>query len=310
MTIETSSNGKVKVAILGSGNIGSDLMFKILRDPGHMELALLTGIEPQSEGLARARALGINASHDGIQPILEDPSIRIVFDATSAHAHVRHAKILRDAGRIAIDLTPAARGPYVIPPVNLGAHIDEPNVNLITCGGQATIPLVYAVSRVTPVPYAEMVSTVASLSAGPGTRQNIDEFTFTTARGIEVIGGAKQGKAIIILNPADPPILMRNTIYALLESDDVDRKAIVDSVEEMVTAVQVYVPGYRLKNEPVFEIRDTPEGKRTLIAMLLEVTGAGDFLPSYAGNLDIMTASARQVGEVFARHLLSQESLQ
>lgn len=297
-------NNKVKVAILGSGNIGSDLMFKILREPGHMELALLTGIEPQSEGLARARSLGINASHDGIQPILDDPEIKIVFDATSAYAHVRHAKMLREANRIAIDLTPAARGPYVIPPVNLGAHMDEANVNLITCGGQATIPLVYAVSRVVPVPYAEMVSTIASLSAGPGTRQNIDEFTFTTARGLEVIGGAKQGKAIIILNPADPPILMRNTIYILLESEDVDRKAIVESVEAMVKAVQAYVPGYRLKNEPVFEVRNMPEGKRMLIVMLLEVTGAGDFLPPYAGNLDIMTASARQVGEAFAQKIL------
>ena len=302
------TTSKVKIAILGSGNIGTDLMFKILREPGPMELALLAGIEPQSEGLARARALGINASHDGIQPILDDPEIRIVFDATSAHAHVRHAKLLRQAGRIAIDLTPAARGPYVIPPVNLGAHMDEQNVNLITCGGQATIPLVHAVARVTPVPYAEMVSTIASLSAGPGTRQNIDEFTFTTARGVEVIGGAKQGKAIIILNPADPPILMRNTIYILLDSEDVDRKAIVDSVEEMVTAVQAYVPGYRLKNEPVFEVRETGEGRKTLVAMLLEVTGAGDFLPPYAGNLDIMTASARQVGEVFARHILAQEN--
>jgi len=302
----TSDNRKVRVAILGSGNIGSDLMFKILREPGHMELALVTGIEPASEGLARARSLGINASHEGIQPILDDPGIRIVFDATSAYAHVRHAKMLREAGRIAIDLTPAARGPYVIPPVNLGEHIDRENVNLITCGGQATIPLVHAVSRVTPVPYAEMVSTIASLSAGPGTRQNIDEFTFTTARGLEVIGGAKQGKAIIILNPADPPIMMRNTIYALLDSEDVDRKAIVESVEAMVRAVQAYVPGYRLKNEPVFEVRDTLEGRRTLIAMLLEVTGAGDFLPSYAGNLDIMTASARQVGEVFAQKLLKE----
>ena len=301
------SEDKVKVAILGSGNIGSDLMFKILREPGHMQLALLTGIEPQSEGLARARSLGINASHDGIQPILDDPEIKIVFDATSAHAHVRHAKMLKEAKRIAIDLTPAARGPYVIPPVNLGEHMEADNVNLITCGGQATIPLVYAVSRVTPVPYAEMVSTVASLSAGPGTRQNIDEFTFTTARGLEVIGGAKQGKAIIILNPADPPILMRNTIYVLLDSDDVDRQAIVDSVEEMVTSVQAYVPGYRLKNEPVFEIREMPEGKRTLVSLLLEVTGAGDFLPPYAGNLDIMTASARQVGELFARKILGLE---
>ena len=300
----SAPSGKIKVAILGSGNIGSDLMFKILREPGHMELALLTGIEPQSEGLARARSLGISASHDGIQPILDDPDIRIVFDATSAYAHIRHAKMLREANRIAIDLTPAARGPYVIPPVNLGAHMDETNVNLITCGGQATIPLVYAVSRVTPVPYAEMVSTIASLSAGPGTRQNIDEFTFTTARGLEVIGGAKQGKAIIILNPADPPILMRNTIYLLLESEDVDREAIVESIETMVKAVQAYVPGYRLKNEPVFEVRDTTEGRRMLVVMLLEVTGAGDFLPPYAGNLDIMTSSARQVGEVFAQKIL------
>jgi len=300
----TTNNKKVKVAILGSGNIGSDLMFKVLREPGHMELVLLSGIEPQSEGLARARSLGVGTSYEGIKPILDDPSIQIVFDATSAYAHVRHAKALREADRIAIDLTPAARGPYVVPPVNLNEHIDKDNVNLITCGGQATIPLVHAVSRVTPIPYAEMVSTIASLSAGPGTRQNIDEFTFTTSRGLEVIGGAKRGKAIIILNPADPPILMRNTIYALVDSEDVDRKAIVESVEEMVKAVQAYVPGYKLKNEPVFEIRDTPEGRRTLIVMLLEVTGAGDFLPPYAGNLDIMTSSARQVGEVFAQNLI------
>src|SRR5512134_64677 len=300
-------SAQVKVAILGSGNIGSDLMFKILREPGHMQLALLTGIEPQSEGLARARSMGVATSHEGIKPILDDPNIRIVFDATSAYAHVRHAKMLKEAGRIAIDLTPAARGPYVIPPVNLLEHLDQQNVNLITCGGQATIPLVHAISRVTPVPYAEMVSTIASLSAGPGTRQNIDEFTFTTARGLEVIGEAKQGKAIIILNPADPPILMRNTIYTLLSSEEVDREAIIESVDAMVKSVQSYVPGYRLKNEPVFEIRETPEGKRTLVAMLLEVTGAGDFLPPYAGNLDIMTASARQVGEVFAQHLLSQD---
>ncbi len=294
---------RVKVAILGSGNIGSDLMFKILREPGHMELALLAGIEPQSEGLRRARALGIRASHDGIRAVLDDPDIRIVFDATSAYAHVRHARLLKEAGRIAVDLTPAARGPYVIPPVNLGAHLDEPNVNLITCGGQATIPLVYAISRVSPVAYAEMVSTIASLSAGPGTRQNIDEFTFTTARGLEVIGGARHGKAIIILNPADPPIMMRNTIYALLESEEVDEQAMTRSIEEMVTTVQAYVPGYRLKNPPVLEKRDTPEGKKTMVVLLLEVTGTGDYLPPYAGNLDIMTASARQVGQLFAQHL-------
>jgi len=302
--MSASGVSQVKVAILGSGNIGSDLMFKILRNPGHMELVLVAGIEPQSEGLTRARSLGLNASHAGIQAILDVPAIRLVFDATSAYAHARHARILKEAGRTAIDLTPAACGPYVIPPVNLGAHLDEPNVNLITCGGQATIPLVYAVSRVTPVAYAEMVSTIASLSAGPGTRQNIDEFTFTTARGLEVIGGAKRGKAIIILNPADPPILMRNTIYALLESNDPDQQAIVDSVEEMVAAVQAYVPGYRLKNAPLFEQHPAADGQKSMVAMLLEVAGAGDYLPPYAGNLDIMTASARQVGEVFARHLL------
>jgi acetaldehyde dehydrogenase len=300
--------GKVKVAILGSGNIGSDLMFKLRQQPGAMELALLAGIEADSEGLARARALGVPASHAGIAAILDDPEIRIVFDATSAYAHVRHARQLREAGRIAVDLTPAARGPYVVPPVNLGAHLDEPNVNLITCGGQATIPLVHAVSRVAPVVYAEMVSTVASRSAGPGTRQNIDEFTATTARGLEALGGARRGKAIIILNPADPPILMRNTIYALLESDEADQAAITDSVERMTAEVQAYVPGYRLKNPPVFERRETPFGRRTLVTMLLEVTGAGDWLPAYAGNLDIMTAAARRVGEVLARHLLAQPS--
>lgn len=196
---------RVKVAILGSGNIGTDLMYKLLKNPGHMELVAVVGIDPKSEGLARARALGLEASHEGIAYILERPEIKIVFDATSAKAHVRHAKLLREAGKIAIDLTPAARGPYVVPPVNLKEHLDKDNVNLITCGGQATIPLVYAVHRVAPVLYAEMVSTVASRSAGPGTRQNIDEFTFTTARGLEAIGGAKKGKAIIILNPAEPP---------------------------------------------------------------------------------------------------------
>jgi len=304
--VENAAPEKVKVAILGSGNIGSDLMYKLLREPGHMELVLMSGVIPESEGLARARSLGINASHQGVDAVLDDPDIRIVFDATSAHAHVKHYRRLQEAGKIVIDLTPAARGPYVVPPTNLGEHLDEPNVNMITCGGQATIPLVYAVSRVTPVLYAEMVSTIASLSAGPGTRQNIDEFTFTTSRGLEVLGGAKKGKAIIILNPADPPIMMRNTIFVLLDGDQVDENAIIASVEAMVAQVQSYVPGYRLKNPPVFEKRDTPYGAKTMVAMLLEVTGAGDWLPKYAGNLDIMTASARRVGEVFARHLLQK----
>lgn len=296
---------KVKVAILGSGNIGTDLMYKLLKQPGRMELALVAGIDPASEGLARARQFGIPTATDGIESILADPDIRIVFDATSAKAHVRHARLLRERGRIAIDLTPAARGPHVVPPVNLGEHLESHNVNLITCGGQATIPLVYAVSRVTAVRYAEMVSTVASRSAGPGTRQNIDEFTFTTARGLEALGGAREAKAIIILSPAHPPILMRNTIYVVPEGD-FDEEAVRQSVAQMVADVQQYVPGYRLKSLPVIEQRSTPWGERPVIIMLLEVEGAGDFLPTYAGNLDIMTAAARRVGELFAAHLLSK----
>ncbi|MCL4876408.1 MAG: acetaldehyde dehydrogenase (acetylating) [Anaerolineae bacterium] len=307
--MEHRPDKKVKVAILGSGNIGSDLMFKLLRQPGHMELVLLAGIDPESEGLARAKALGINTNDKGIEAVLDDPDIKIVFDATSAYAHTRHYRPLKEAGKIAIDLTPAARGPYVVPPANLGEHLDQPNVNLITCGGQATIPLVHAVNRVAPVDYAEMVSTIASLSAGPGTRQNIDEFTFTTSRGLEVLGGAERGKAIIILNPADPPIMMRNTIYLLLSDSEVDEAAVTKSVEEMIEKVQAYVPGYKLKNAPVFEPYQTATGTKTLVAMLLEVTGAGDWLPTYAGNLDIMTASARQVGEVFAQHLIQKEEL-
>jgi acetaldehyde dehydrogenase len=296
-------NGKVKVAIIGSGNIGSDLMYKLLKQPGHMEIVMLAGIDPASDGLARARSLGIRASDEGIKAILDDPDIKIVFDATSAKAHVRHAKALRESGRIAIDLTPAARGPYVVPPANVQEHLDKVNVNMVTCGGQATTPLVYAVNREAPLLYAEMVSTVASLSAGPGTRQNIDEFTETTAKALEVVGGAQKGKAIIILNPADPPIMMRNTVYAI-PAEEFDEATVIDSVEQMEAEVQAYVPGYHLKNAPVFETQDTPWGKRTVITMLLEVEGAGDYLPKHAGNLDIMTASARRVGELFAQRLL------
>jgi acetaldehyde dehydrogenase len=304
-----SEDNKVKVAIVGSGNIGTDLMYKLLEEPGHMELAMVAGIEPESEGLKRAREEGIAATDEGIQPVLDDPEIKIVFDATSAKAHLSHADQLKEAGKVAIDLTPAARGPYVVPTANLTEHLDEDNVNLMTCGAQATVPMAYAVSRVTPVRYAEMVSTVASASAGPGTRQNIDEFTFTTARGLEEIGGAQEGKAIIILNPADPPLIMRNTVYVVPEDDEVDEDEITNSVEEVVAEVQKAVPGYQLKNGPTFEARDTPWGEKPVIMMFLEVEGAGHFLPKYSGNLDIMTAAARQVGEGFARHLLGVEEV-
>ena len=302
------SDAAVKVAVLGSGNIGSDLMFKLLKHGGIMELALFAGIDPGSEGLARARSEGIETSHAGISAILERADIEMVFDATSARAHKVHAPMLREAGKVTIDLTPAAVGPAVVPPVNLGAYLEEANLNLITCGGQATIPLVHAVSRVTPVEYAEMVSTISSRSAGPGTRQNIDEFTFTTSRGLETIGGAKKGKAIIILNPATPPVLMRNTIYLVPVKEAFDEKTVFESVEKMVGEVQAYVPGYRLKNPPVTDKRQTPWGLRTVIIILLEVEGAGDFLPPFAGNLDIMTAAACRTGEVCARHIRERRS--
>jgi len=295
---------------VGSGNIGADLMYKLLKDPGHMEIKMMAGIEEKSEGLKRARDEGIETTHEGIQPLLDDPEISIVFDATSAKAHVKHAKMLKEAGKIAVDLTPAARGPYVVPTANLTEHLDEDNVNLMTCGAQATVPMAYAVSRVVPIRYAEMVSTVASASAGPGTRQNIDEFTFTTARGLEEIGGAQEGKAIIVLNPADPPLIMRNTVYVVPDTDEVDEEEITESVERVVAEVQKSVPGYQLKNGPTFDERDTPWGeKKTVVMMFLEVEGAGDFLPKYSGNLDIMTSAARKMGEGFARHLLGVEEV-
>ena len=304
--MRAAENGTIQVAIVGSGNIGSDLMYKLLKAPGHMQLKMLAGIDPDSEGLKRAKELGLEVSTEGIGPILEDGEIELVFDATSAKAHVRHAKVLKEAGKVAIDMTPAARGPYVVPVVNLTQHLDKDNVNLMTCGAQATTPMAHAVSRVTSVKYAEMVSTVASLSAGPGTRQNIDEFTATTARGLEQIGGAKRGKAIIVLNPADPPIMMRNTVYVVPEAapGDFDEGQVVDSVNDMVARVQEYVPGYHLKSEPFFDEKETPWGRKKIVVLLIEVEGAGDFLPKYAGNLDIMTSSARGVGEQLAQHLL------
>jgi acetaldehyde dehydrogenase len=295
----------LRCAIIGSGNIGTDLMIKIRRSD-QLELAALIGIDPASDGLARARALGVEATPDGISWVADHRDrVDLVLDATSAHVHVRHAAVLADLGIPVIDLTPAARGPKVVPTVNLAQHLDAPNLNMVTCGGQATTPIVAAVSRAARVPYAEMVSTVASASAGPGTRQNIDEFTRTTARALEEIGGAAHGKAIIILNPADPPILMRNTVFCALPEGS-DHEAVLDSVQRMVADVAAYVPGYRLKNRPVIEEGPfaTPGGSVPhRVVVLLQVEGAGDYLPSYAGNLDIMTAAAVRVAEAKAQRL-------
>jgi acetaldehyde dehydrogenase len=289
----------VKVGIIGTGNIGTDLLHKLLRRP-QVEVAMFAGVDPGSSGIARANELGVPTSTDGIDAILADPKIRVVFDATSAYAHREHAPKLEAAGKRAVDLTPAALGPLVVPVVNLEEHLDAPNVNLITCGGQATIPMVRAVHDAAPLRYAEMVSTIASASAGPGTRQNIDEFTATTARALERVGGARQGKAIIILNPADPPILMTNTVMAVPEAPDVDREAVRASVSRMVEDVRQYVPGYRLKGPVVFDEQDTAWGRKPVIIVLLQVEGAGDFLPPYSGNLDIMTSAAAHVGERIA----------
>lgn len=293
---------KVKVAILGTGNIGTDLMLKLERSD-ILELTSMIGIDPNSDGVKRAQDKGYKTFTNGLQEFLETASdlAEIVFDATSAKAHVRHAKLLKEAGKQVLDLTPAARGPFVVPSVNLGAHLEEPNINLITCGGQATIPMVHAVNRVSSVEYAEIVATISSASAGPGTRANIDEFTQTTSRGIEEVGGAKKGKAIIILNPAEPPILMRDTVYAVVEEGKMDEEKIKESIKEMAETVQSYVPGYRLRTEPIFE------GNR--VTIFLEVEGAGDYLPKYAGNLDIMTAASVKVAEEFAKNKLKSSSI-
>jgi acetaldehyde dehydrogenase len=280
-----------RCAILGSGNIGTDLMVKLLRSSG-LELTAVVGVDPASRGLAMAREAGVDASHEGVSWILDHAGEwEIVFDATSAHAHVDHAPKLADAGIQVVDLTPAKLGPGVVPVVNIGRHVAAPDVNMISCGGQATIPIVAAVANVCDVGYAEIVATIASLSAGPGTRQNIDEFTATTARGLEEVGGALQGKAVIVLNPAEPPLFMRNTVYCALP-EDADHDAIAASIMDMQSRVAAYVPGYRLRTEPVFE------PKR--VTVFIEVEGAGDYLPPYAGNLDIMTAAAAAVGEHIA----------
>jgi acetaldehyde dehydrogenase len=302
---------KVKVAIIGSGNIGTDLMIKVMQLSGVLEMGALVGIDPDSDGLKRAERLGVTITADGIDGLVALPNfndIQIVFDATSASAHARHNAVLQAHGKRVIDLTPAAIGPYTIPPVNGDANLDAPNVNMVTCGGQATIPMVAAVNRVTPVHYGEIVASIASKSAGPGTRANIDEFTQTTSKAIVMVGGARRGKAIIVLNPAEPPLIMRDTVYCL--TDAADQQAIRASVEAMVAQVQSYVPGYRLKQAVQFEriggnqplhIPEMGESFTGLkVTIFIEVEGAAHYLPAYAGNLDIMTSAALKTAEKIA----------
>lgn len=290
---------RLSAAIVGPGNIGTDLLVKLLRSDV-IDVHSMVGVDPASDGLARARDLGVTASAGGVDWLLaQDPLPDLVFEATSAKAHLANAPRYAEAGIKAIDLTPAAVGPFVCPPVNLDTLSDAPNLNMITCGGQATIPIVHAVSRVVPVAYAEIVASIASRSAGPGTRANIDEFTQTTARAIEQVGGAAKGKAIIILNPVDPPMIMRDTVFCAIP-EDADTGAIAESIHRMVGEVAAYVPGYTLRAEPQFDPpRDIWNGMAR-VAVFLEVRGNGDYLPPWAGNLDIMTAAAARVGEQLA----------
>ncbi|MCW2495112.1 acetaldehyde dehydrogenase (acetylating) [Jatrophihabitans sp.] len=306
---------KTKVAIIGSGNIGTDLMIKVMRTSQYLEMGAMVGIDPTSDGLARAARLGVATTHEGVDGLMALPNfaeIGIVFDATSAGAHIANAAKLAPLGKRLIDLTPAAIGPYVIPAVNIEDHLDAPNVNMVTCGGQATIPIVAAISRVVPVEYAEIVASIASKSAGPGTRANIDEFTETTSAAITQVGGAKSGKAIIILNPAEPPLIMRDTVFALISAPKEGIfEEITASIEKMVGDVAAYVPGYRLKQQVQFAEIPADQPVHTLLApdadqpthqvsVFLEVEGAAHYLPAYAGNLDIMTSAALQMAERIA----------
>jgi acetaldehyde/propanal dehydrogenase len=292
---------KINVALIGSGNIGTDLVIKALRSQ-NINPVWMVGIDEDSDGLAKARAAGLKTTAlgiDGLLPHIEADNIQIAFDATSAYVHAENNEKLARHGVVVIDLTPAAIGPFCVPPVNLDALLatDESNVNMVTCGGQATIPIVAAISQIQAVSYGEIVATIASKSAGPGTRKNIDEFTRTTASAIESVGGAQKGKAIIVLNPAEPPLMMRDTVHCLTE-DEPNQAAITQSILTMIEQVQAYVPGYRLKNGPVFD------GNR--VSVFLEVSGLGDYLPTYAGNLDIMTASALRTAEMLAQKMLSK----
>jgi acetaldehyde dehydrogenase len=301
-----------KVAVIGSGNIGTDLMIKVLRTSDRLTMGALVGIDPASDGLRRAQRLGVATTADGVQGLVKMPEfedISIVFDATSASAHIANAALLGPMGRTLVDLTPAAIGPFVVPPVNLTEHLDQPNVNMVTCGGQATIPIVAAISTVTRVLYAEIVASISSRSAGPGTRANIDEFTETTSRALEVVGGAQRAKAIIVLNPAEPPLIMRDTVHCLIGDTDLD--AVERAVADMVEAVATYVPGYRLKQRVQYRDLDDRSAARDLVdgtagiprwqvSVFLEVEGAAHYLPAYAGNLDIMTSAALRVGETLS----------
>ena len=291
---------KVKAAILGPGNIGTDLLLKIKRSAKNIEVALFAGIVDGGRGLELARKMGVPTSIEGVEAILADDSIKIVFEATGARAHLENAPKYRKAGKIAIDLTPAAVGPYLVPAINMDTNLDGDNFNMVTCGGQATIPMVAAVNQVTPVDYAEIVATISSKSAGPGTRANIDEFTQTTARAIVTVGGAKKGRAIILLNPAEPPIMMRNTVYCRVQHPERIAE-IRESVARMAEHVRAYVPGYRVRLEPI------ADGDK--ITLMVEVEGEGAFLPKYAGNLDIITAAAMATGEKVAERLQAVSEL-
>ncbi|MFI0767781.1 acetaldehyde dehydrogenase (acetylating) [Streptomyces sp. NPDC021218] len=319
--MSSETNTRTKVAIIGSGNIGTDLLIKVLRLSDTLEIAAMAGIDPDSDGLARARRLKVATTHEGVDGLVkldEFADVEIVFDATSAGAHKRHEEVLRPLGRTLVDLTPAAVGPYVVPPVNGDAHLGAPNVNMVTCGGQATIPIVAAVGAVTPVHYGEIVASISSRSAGPGTRANIDEFTETTASAIERVGGAARGKAIIILNPAEPPLIMRDTVHCLVSGCDTEE--VTASVEEMVGRVQAYVPGYRLKQKVQFDQVSADDPLRSLlpaeaaggdavkVSVFLEVEGAAHYLPAYAGNLDIMTSAALRTAERLAAHRSGEEA--